>query len=310
MAYSQIIIEGWEYWNYFKRVLRNKNTSAEILLETGRYIPVSTDIFRIGVKVSDLTEEEEIREYYAATFKPNIRRMCNQDYPSSVMLRLLSSAVVINEGQTEITEFVQTWYHLNGREWTSSDDLSYEILTSFVIPSDVPTDNYVAETYTEESTIKAGDVYLDVYDLDVIFWKFMIEKATGFTLSATGGYIDFYSPNFSPYTYRPQFVISQTVSSRQFLSMTVDAEIKALSKVKGICRDKDGVAITGSQCAIIVFDPETYKIIGTGNSATIDGSFLIDVTYKVGEEVAVSFVQSGLSISGTELMTTVSYDTV
>ncbi len=310
MAYSEEIIENWNYWNYFRRVVRNKNTNSETLLETGRYVPVTTEMFRIGVKISDLTETEEIREYYAATFKPNIRRMCNQDYPSSVTLRILSSVVGVNSDQTEVTGYAKTWYHVDARSWVSTDDLSYSILTDFSIPSDVAAEDYVAEDYTEESLIKTGDVYIDFYDLEAIFWKYMRDKTTGFTLSATGGYVDFYSPNYSPVTFRPQFIISQTVSSRQYSGMVLDAEIKALSRIKGVCKNKYGVAITGSQCDVIAFRPDTYRIVGTGSSSAVDGSFLIDVDYKVGEDVAVSFINSGLSISGTELMTTVSYDTV
>jgi len=307
---SDHIIEDWDFWCYYKKVLRNRINNAETLIETGKYLHSNSGILRFGTKSAMQSSTEEIRDYYLVVFKPNIGRLPQQDYPSSAKLSIILSTVVLNVGNSSIVGKIKCWYHPNGRFWTSSDNVGFNNINEYFVPSDILTTDYDSSIYEKSETIGTNNLTVEFDEIEQIFWKFMRGKTTGFTLSATGGYCDIYGSEYNPYTLRPQFTIGQTVSSKMHSNLVIDSEIKALSRIKGTCKDRNGNALTGIQCRITAFDPDEYKIIGTGLSSAADGTFLIDIDYRVGDNIIVSFVNEVQSISGSEIMKTVSYNTV
>ena len=233
------------------------------------------------------------------------------DTPSSVKLMLYFSLVVLNDGIFQLPVTIKPWANSSGTAWTSDTTISYNDIVNHYIPFDLTAATYVSATYEKSKNIAADAYNALVIDLEATFDKFLQGQTTGFMATATGGYADVFGPEYDSLTIRPTFSVEQTVSNRfHGPHITLDTEISGLSKVKGVCRDRDGVIITGIQCRIVACDTNDYKILGTGLSVSANGSFLISVDCKVGKQIAVSFYDSSNALTGSELMTTVSYSTV
>ena len=309
--YNVAISDAWEYWCYYRRVLRNKNTGAIIDLDSGKFSPSTVGLLRIGEKVSELNDDEEIVEYSVLALQPDITRINIWDIPSSAKLMLYLSVVILNDGNFQFPVTVKPWANSSGTAWTSDTLITYNDIVEHYIPFDLTSETYVAATYEKSVNVEADTYNAYVIDLEETFYKFLQSQTIGFMITATGGYADVYGPTYSSSTVRPQFTIEQTISNRfHGPHITLDTEIAGLSKVKGVCRDRSGTIITGKQCRIVACNKDHYKILGTGLSVSANGTFLIDADCKVGELVAVSFYDSDDTLTGSELMTTVSYNTV
>ena len=310
MNYEESIKSYWNYWCYYKRVLRNKITGVETLIESKSYSPSVFGLVRAGIKKFDLSSTEEIIEYYLTALKPPIIRMCNQDLPVSAEFTLNFSEHSLNEGEVKIEVKIKPWANSSGSAWTSATEITYQDISEYYIPFDLSISTYDSTIYEK---IQEADLSGEKVEFDNViqtFQKFLQDQSTGFILSATGGYCEIYGPSHDLYFLRPKFVIDQPTVQRFHCNVDLDTEIKAASKIKGVCRDREGAIITGHQCKISAFDPYSFEVIGTGLSSSVDGSFLVDIEYKVGNPVIVSFVDETLSLYGTEIMVSVSESTV
>jgi len=205
---------------------------------------------------------------------------------------------------------IKPWANSHGIGWTSDDIISYTDIVNYYIPFDLTVATYVSATYEKSVNVEANEYSVRAIDLEATFDKFLQQQTIGFAVTATGGYADVYGPEYASSDVRPQFVIEQSVSNRfHGPHIALDTEIAGSSKVKGVCRDRTGVILTGERCKITVCDQYNYKILGTSYSSSADGSFLTDVSCKVGESVVVGFCQTNNGISGSEIMTTVSPST-
>jgi len=310
MAIAETVIETWNYWNYYKRVLRNISTGGEYTLDTGPYSPSITGLLRVGVRIAESSSTEEVREYYVLVLRPDKKRLANQDFPIDVKLELDISTCVLSEGQSIVTLRVKPWANPNGLRWITSSLISYEQIIEHYIPFDISAVDYAIATYEETKTVSPTTGSVEFISLEQSFWKFMRDKTIGFAISGTEGYCEIFGPTYVATSVRPKFTIDQSQAARVQGYAKLTTEIKAQSRVKGVCKDREGDLITGVQCRIIVFNPDDYRIVGTGVSTAADGSFLIDVDFRVGSSVVVSFVETGQSIYGSEIMTTVSRSTV
>ena len=298
------LIASWEYWCYYKRYIRNKITGDSYLSETGKFIPTLTGMVRIGIQISDLSDTEELINYYITALQPNVIRMCRTDFPLSAKVTVYFREYRLNSGKTAIPITVKCWANLSGIDWVTSTPITYEDISEHYIPFDLDEDSYVASTYEKTENMNLSLLTVEIQNLEYTFEKFMLNGSIGFIFDATGGYGEMYGPASSSTYLRPKFTIVQNVSNRMKSNIFLDTEIVSESKIKGVCRDRNRNIITGVQCKITVFDPDTYEVLGTGLSSAADGSFLITTTAKVGNPVVVSFVEDGQSISGTEIMTT------
>jgi len=310
MAYEESVVDYWNYWCYFQRILRNKTTGAKTFLESGIFIPDSFGIVRSGEKKFDLNASEEIIENYLTALKPDLDKMNVQNSPISTTFLLNFLQATLNDGEVELNITIKPWANSSGSSWTTSTEITYEDILEHYIPFDVPLENYDSTLYekTVSADLSANNVKFD--DIIQTFYKFMQGNSIGFTISAKGGYCDIYGPSSNLYFLRPKFTITQIVGGRLGSNFLLDTEIKAASKVKGVCKNRSGDIITGSQCRIIVMDSDKNNLVGTGLSSAADGSFLIDIEKKVGHSVIVSFVSNDQSLLGTEIMVSVSGDTV
>lgn len=309
-SYNETITEVWDYWNYYKRVIRNKNTGVETLISSGKYIHATAGLLRVGKRITNMSSTEELIEYTAVALKPNIRRMSNYDFPISLSLSVYISSIALNSDQSSLEMKARAWANLTGVSWTSDSEISYSDIVGYYIPFDLTSSNYTPSTYEISVSLNSGDYLALFEDFEYTFYKFMRNRSIGFMLTATGGRADIYGPAYSTTTLRPQFDATQTVSGRLRVNVTLDTELVALSKVKGVCRDRNGTIITGSQCRIVIYHKSNYNILGTGLSDFATGAFLVETSCKVGELVVASFLNSNNVISGSELMTTVSYLTI
>ena len=309
--YNTAISDAWNFWCYYYKVIRNKNTGVIIDLDTGKFLSTTTGLLRIGEKVSELNDSEEIIEYTVIALKPDITRINIWDTPSSARLMLYFSLVVFNDGNFQLPVTVKPWANPSGTEWTSDTIISYQDIVDYYIPFDLTSATYVPATYEKFTNVKADSYSAYIIDLENTFDKFLQDQTIGFMITATGGYADVFGPEYSSSEIRPQFTIEQIISNRfHGPHITLDTEIAGNSKVKGVCRDRDGTIITGRQCRIVACDKDNYRILGTGLSVSANGTFLVTLSCKVGELVIVSFYDSNNTLTGSELMTTVSYNTV
>jgi len=308
--YNVTISEAWDYWCYYHRVIRNKNTGTVINLDSGKFNPLTSGFLRVGKKISEIDDDTEIIEYTTIALKPDLKRVSNQDTPNSVRLMLYLPVVVLNEGDIQLSVTVKPWANSSGINWTSDNIICYDDIVDHYIPFDLTVATYVSSTYEKSVNVEADEYRAEIIDLEATFDKFLLGQTIGFAITATNGYADVYGPEYTSLTVRPQFAIEQTISNRfHGPHIILDTEIVGSSKIKGVCRDKDRIIITGRQCRVTVYEKDSYRILGTGLSASIDGAFLVSLECKTGELVIVSFYDSSGVLTGSEIMTTVSSNT-
>ena len=293
MTVGETINSYWNYWCYYEKYIRNKTTGSSFLSNTGIFVPEIFGSLRIGVKKADINDTEESITYYLTALKPNIIRMCKDDYPLSAKIRLNAREAVLNEGETIIPVTLSNWENPNDDGWITGTSISYTAMN-----------NYSSAIYKETANADLSGLKIEIEDLEAIIHRFFKGWSNGFLLNATGGYCELYGPSNIFSYMRPTLTIVQNVSNRLKTDIVLDIEIKAESEVKGVCRDRNRSIITGHQCRITVLDPDTYDIIGTGLSSSLDGSFLVTTTAKVRSPVIVNFIETSQSISGSEIMTT------
>ena len=310
MTIEETLSTEWEFWCYFERVKRNKNDGSEVLLEASQFFPSTTGITRIGEKISKINSSEEMVERYLTAIKPNINRMCKQDFPSDASLELLFMNHLLNAGEAEIKASIKPFANSSGTNWTSDTSISYYDIRDYYVPFDM-TATYYNQNINDYKKTKSVDLSGNKVlfeDLELLLWKFMKGQTIGFTIGGTGGFCSLYGPNYDLYFLRPMFTIDQIVTARMQSNLNLDTEIITEGKIKGICTDKDGVKITGKQCRIIAYDMDKYDIVGTGLSSAATGEYLISVTSKIGQPIVVSFLNEVDDITGSEIMTTLSRD--
>jgi len=66
--YDATISDAWNYWCYYRKVLRNKNTGSIVDLDSGKFLPSTAGMIRVGEKISELNDNEETIEYTAIAF--------------------------------------------------------------------------------------------------------------------------------------------------------------------------------------------------------------------------------------------------
>ena len=81
MATEETINSSWNYWCYYEEYVRNKLTGSSFLSKTGIFIPTISGSLRIGTKVTSINDTEESVIYYITALKPNVSRMCKDNYP-------------------------------------------------------------------------------------------------------------------------------------------------------------------------------------------------------------------------------------
>ncbi len=305
---DEIIIENWEYWCYYKNIIRNKVTGAEVLISSGRYVPEIVGLLKLGEKKSDINSTEELIESYVIAIRPNFRRLDYTVVPSVALLGFSFSVVILNENETIFNPKIKCWANSDGTEWTSDTIITYDSINDYYIPFDLTVATYDLGIYEETGEVESSEYSVILENLEQMFYKFMQSQTIGFILTGAGGHTEVYGPTYSVTTVRPYFNISQAID-RMRNYVYADTEIQAKSKVKGVCRNREGSIITGVHCDVIVFDIYDHNVIGSGYSSVADGSFLVDVDERVGAEVVVSFSEFRQNIAGSEIMTTVSYNT-
>lgn len=295
MATEETINSYWNYWCYYEEYVRNKTTGSSFLSGTGIFIPEIFGSTRIGVKVADINDTEESVIYYVTALKPDVSRMCKDDYPLSAKIRLNAREAILSENETVIPVTLSNWENPNDNGWITSTPLSYGALN-----------DYSSSIYMKTANADLSGLVIELEDLEAIVHRFFEGWSNGFLLSATQGYCELYGPS-SLFSYmRPTLTVVQTVSNRLKTNIALDIEVTSESEVVGVCRDRNRNIITGYQCRIIVLDIDTYEIIGTGLSSSSDGSFSITVNVKPRYPVIVNFVEESQSLSGSEIMTTMS----
>jgi len=147
MGYEESIKSYWDYWCYYKRVLRNKVTNVEILIGSGSFIPSTFGLVRIGIKKFDLSSTEEIVEYYVTAFRPKILRICNQDSPVSAELVLNFLQHFLNKEETKIEMTIKPFANSNGFSWTTTTEIIYEDIYEHYIPFDLEEATYNSSIY-------------------------------------------------------------------------------------------------------------------------------------------------------------------
>lgn len=293
MAIEETINSYWNYWCYYEEYVRNKITGSSFLSNTGIFIPEIFGSVRIGVKRADINDNEESVVYYITALKPNISRMCKDDFPLSAEIRLNAREALLNEEETIIPVTLSNWENPNDDGWITSTPISYGAMN-----------DYSSDIYKETANADLSGLVIEIEDLETIVHRFFRGWSNGFLLNATGGYCELYGPSSSFLYMRPTLTIVQNVSSRLKSNITLDVEIRSESEVEGVCRDRNRNIITGYQCKITIFDPDTYDIIGTGLSSPSTGSFVVTTSAKIGNPVVVNFTEETQSISGSEIMIT------
>jgi hypothetical protein len=306
MAYTENIISSWNFWCFYKKTIRNKQTGLETFLDSGKFFHDTSGIIRAGIKISDISSTEEIVERTVSVFKPDITRMNNADIPTLAKFKIYFLGCVANMGNPSVDVTIRPWSYQAGLAWvTTTPQVTYEILNNNYLPFDVALEDYDSDIYEYSKEVNLNATSVTFLDLEQTFYKFLQKQCSGFLITAENGYCDIFSPNYSTVGLRPFFTINQITTGLIYNMVSVDFEVTALSKIKGVCRNKDGAIITGKQCEITIFDPNDYKIVGAGLSS-LDGSFLVSANYKVGLPVVVSFTDETQEICGSEIMITVS----
>lgn len=307
------ISEAWDYWCCYKKVLRDKNTGVVTVLASRKFepSPSSLGLLRIGEKISEVNDDEEIIEYTVIALKPNLERMNLQDPLSSARLILYFSLVVLNEGAFKLPVIIKPWANSSTANWTSDTNVSYDDIVEHYIPFDLTPETYVSSTYEKLVNVASGESNSITIGLEHTFDKLLQGQVTGFAVTAEDGYADVFGPECSSFSVRPTFIIEQVVSNKVYNpNITLDTEVAGASKVSGVCRDQNGVILIGERCKVAVLHKDNYRILGAGFSSSANGSFLLNVDCKVGETVVVNFYRYGEDLTGSELMTTVSDRTV
>ena len=293
MATEETINNYWNYWCYYEEYVRNKVSGSSFLSGTGIFIPEIFGSLRIGVKVADINDTEESVTYYITALKPNVSRMCKDDYPLSAKIRLNAREALVNENETIIPVTLSNWENPNDDGWTSSAPISYGAMN-----------NYSSDTYKKTANADLSGLVIEIENLEAIVHRFFRGWSNGFILTATKGYCELYGPSSLLSYLRPTLTIVQNVSSRLKTDIILDIEVKSESKVVGVCRDRNRNIITGYQCRVIILNIDTYEIIGSGLSSSSNGSFSVTVDIKPRYPVIVAFVEESQSISGSEIMVT------
>jgi len=296
------ILEGWDVWCFFRRMLFNSNTLSETLINEGEFSPPVSGILRSGIKEYSINSTEKIREYYAIAFSPDISRLCNSDYPMTSKLRIDVESCVLNAGETEFVGTIKPWAKSGGIPH------SYLDIVDNYIPFDVT--SYDAEIYETQDSITPSEYYFQFEDIIATIWKYMKSQSSGFMLVGQNGIVDIYGPEYSSVSFHPALTIIQTISNKRKYKINLQTEIKSLSKIKGVCNDKDGNRVTGSSCKVYVFSLSFVDLIGSGESNSANGTFLIEVEAKYLEQVLVTYFNESENIFGSEIMRTVSKVTV
>jgi len=309
-SYNESIIDAWDYWCYFQKIKRNKNTGSELIISSDVFIPSVPGLLRVGEKISDLSTTYEIIERTVIALRPDLTRLGLQDLPFEAKLMLYFYSIGLSEGYSTLSMTVKPWANPNSSDWNLDTKITYEDLTDYYIPFDLDSFTYSPSLYEAENEIRP-DEYSSLFgDIKNLFIAFMQGDAGGILILAENGYADVFGPGCPSSTIRPYVKTSQTVTGRMSSFLSVNTEVTSESKVKGVCRDREGNIITGKQCRIIIFNKDNLKILGTGLSSAQTGAFLINASCKVGELVSVNFLDSNESIAGCELMTTVSKNTI
>lgn len=311
MPYDESITDYWNYWCCYRKTIRNKVNGSEVQISTGTYSPSSFGMMRVGKKVTSINSNEESIEYYVSAFQPNMARFNLQDPVTDATLKLFFRDCFLNEGKSSIYITVKPFANSGGGSWTTTSNVGYTDILNHYVPFDMTSSEYASSSYLYEKTENVNFSNYTVLFENIIhlFNKYREGKTIGFTITAADGYCDMHGPSYNMFFIRPKIEVIQSHSNRLSTFMIMDTEINALSKVKGVCRNRNKAIITGKQCRIIVFNPTTYNVVGTGLSSSSDGSFLVDVEEKTGEIVIVSFVDDSGDIDGSEIMATLSYNT-
>jgi len=293
MATEETINSYWSYWCYYEEYVRNKLTGSSFLSGTGIFIPEISGLMRIGVKTTDINDIEESVTYYISALKPNISRMCKDDYPLSAKIRLNAREALLNEEETVIPVTLSNWENPNDNGWTTDTPISYDAMN-----------NYSSIAYKKTANADLSGLVIEIEDLEAIVHRFFRGWSNGFLLTATGGYCELYGPSNLFSYMRPTLTIVQNISNKLKTDVILDIKIKSASKIMGVCRDRNRNIITGYQCRVTVLDIDTYEILGTGLSSSLDGSFSITINIKPRHPAIVNFIEENQSLSGSEIMIT------
>lgn len=305
-SYRESIIDAWDYWCSFQKVKKNRFNGSEVIIDEDVYSPTTAGMLRVGEKVSYLDTTYDIIEKTAIALKPDLSRLSLLDYPSNVDLMLYFSSVILTNGGTSLSITAKPWANANAGNWDKDTEITYDDIVGYYIPFTETSSSYLASTYEVTNSISSNGAASLFKAITNLFIAFMGTSSTGILITATGGYANIFGPGYSSLTVRPSIKVVQTITGKASSFFTLNTEVVSESKVKGVCRDRNGTIIIGRECDIIVFDRNNYKILGTGTSNSATGQFLVSVSCKLGELVVVSFLDSSRNIAGSELMTTFS----
>jgi hypothetical protein len=308
-SYDESIIEAWDYWCYFQKVKRNRLTGFEIIIDSGEYVSSTENLLRVGERVSYLDSTYDLVEKTVVALRPDLSRLCLSDLPIKVDLMLYLLSVVLTDGESVVELTVKPWANPSSSVWTSETEITYDDLVNYYIPFDLTSLTYSPSEYEVSVNIESDKYNAFVENIDTLFIAFMQEDSGGILITAEKGYVDVFGPGYSSSTIRPYIKTIQTITGRSYSFFDLDTEVTATSKVKGVCRDREGNILTGERCKVVVCDKDNYKILGTSYSSSANGSFLTTVNCKAGKLVIASFYRSSDKISGSELMVTVSKNT-
>jgi hypothetical protein len=256
-----------------------------------------------------LNPSEEWVEETVLVVQPPRGRLPIADVPSSAGLVLFFSDVELNDDESNLIVKVSPWANLDGSGWVSETNGSFSDFRDHYIPFDLSPSTYDSSIYELTSSVSLFDYGVTIAGLEGTFYKFLQKETTGFLITASNGYADCYNPSFESLGSRPKFNVNIVISGQNGALLNLDVEVRGRAKIKGVCRDRNGAIMTGSNCNIVAFDPNSHKVIGSALS-DLDGSFLFEVNSKVGENIAVSFTESTRGIFGAEIMKTLSFETV
>ena len=302
-------LESWNWWCYHNTYMRNILTGNINQLSTGRYNSGTDGLSRIGTNKVMLNLSEEWVEETVLVVQPPRGRLPIADIPSSVSLNLFFSGVELNDDESNLIVKVSPWANIDGLGWVSETDSSFSDFKDHYIPFDLSPSTYNSSIYESTSSVSLFDYGATISELENAFYKFLQKETTGFLITASNGYANCYNPNFGSLGLRPKFNVNIVISGQSGALLNLDIEVRGRAKIKGVCRDRNGAIMTGSNCNIVAFDPNSHKIIGSALSDS-DGSFLFEVNSKVGENIAVSFTEPIRGIFGAEIMKTLSLETV
>jgi len=301
---NNTIEESWEYWCYYRRVIRNKASGEETLVQEGRYLPSVTNVLRIGSMVSEMNASEDLVEYTALAIRPAILRLHVGLIPLDASLLFSFSALIFNGSNSSAKFTLKPWANASGEDWISSTEITYGDIVEHYIPFNLAEETYDPDTYEKEIEIAVSAGGLFFSEIQNTLYTFLTDNAYGMFIVGEDGYADVYSPQYTYEDLRPQLGVTQVVPFTGYNYTTMATEITGKSHVIGVCRDLDGEAITGVSCLVAVFDLSDRSLLGSGSSDPIDGSFRIKTECKSYTTVILTFVNESLGINGSELMET------